>query len=381
MIRSVLINLSFLVSCLCAWALLFGFRSTRRCISKRHPRASACLFGVFTGASGILLSLFSIPAGGSAVFDFHCIFLLLAGLFGNPLSLAVCAAVQMAFRSACAGSGLAAYAAEIGSILFLSLLVFPVKLTALCPLKKWCLGTALCIPASLIEFLPAGNPWYSCLTFSVCLIPASAIAYTIIDFRQKTDALLQKFRRESTRDYLTGLNNVRRFDEMFNAAVRISEKRGEVLSLLMCDIDYFKKINDRYGHRNGDAILVQFSRILQRNFPLSVISRNGGEEFTVLLRGFSKAKALSAAERLRSDVEQFSFCLVEGGQIHLTISVGEATCNCSEGEGERLLERADTALYTAKRSGRNKVSAAYSGRHAAIIRAAQEKKSRFHKVG
>ena len=172
--------------------------------------------------------------------------------------------------------------------------------------------------------------------------------------------LIRRLRRESARDYLTGLNNVRKFDKMYNIAIRSALNRRQSLSLLMCDIDFFKKVNDRYGHRNGDAILVQLSDILQRNFPRSVISRNGGEEFTVLLRNRTEPQALAEAEHLRTDVENSGFTLLDGGEIRITISVGVASCFRPGEEADHLLERADTALYMAKRGGRNKVATAHS---------------------
>lgn len=369
MIRSVLINLSFLVTCLCSGALIFRQRPKRHCIFRQYPHFCACLFGAFTGISGALLSYFTISADAGGSFDFHCLFLILAGLSGNVLSVCVCAMVQLLYHIASSAPG-PVLEAETGSILLTLLLSFLTGQTSLSFSRKWLLCTALCIPVSLLEFISVTHPLQLWLTFTVCLMPASALAYWLLSTRRKVNALLTKFRRESTRDYLTGLNNVRRFDEMFNAAVRIAEKRGENLSLLMCDIDFFKKINDRYGHRSGDAILTQFSRILQHDFPLSVISRNGGEEFTVLLRGFSEAEALASAERLRADVEQFPFLLTDGSQVHITISIGASSCSGSG--GELLLERADTALYTAKRSGRNKVSAAYSGRRFPTVRQSPE---------
>jgi diguanylate cyclase len=360
MIRCILVDLAILVSCLYASFLVFRLNKKCRRFSKRYPRVFQGLFGLFCGVSGVLLALFPLTVNGTT-FDVGCIFLLFAGIYGGTVPLAFCSSALILW-TACTHGFSAGTALGIVSILLMAAIVILAERIKLSDCKKWFLCTVCFLPASLLGFLPAENSFRTFTYFALCFLLFSALCYCIANTQQKTDVLLQRLRRESTRDYLTGLNNVRRFDEMFNLAVRNSRKLNHNLSLLMCDIDFFKKINDQYGHQNGDAILVQFSRILQRDFPHCVLSRNGGEEFTVILRNCDEMQALAAAEQFRKNIERSHFALVDGGFIHITVSIGVASCCPGEGD-ERLLERADMALYTAKRGGRNKVSIFRCGNH------------------
>ncbi len=327
-------------------------------VSKQRPGLFSCLFGFYGGFTGIALMAFAVHPFGAAV-DFHCVTVMLTAIWGGVLPAAVCAALQILFCVSSLGFGAAA-ARSAGVILLAAAASVLIARTKLSCGNQWAICTLLCIPITCIDYLPllpSNEFWYSFAVFSASLLPASALAYEIISTELKTDELVHRLRRESSRDYLTGLNNVRRFDKMYQSAL---EHRQD-LSLLMCDIDFFKKVNDRYGHRNGDAILVQLSNILKRDFPRGAISRNGGEEFTVLLRGHGEPEALSEAERFRTDVGHANLVLLDGRKIRVTVSIGVASCRCPASGSAQLLERADAALYTAKRNGRNKVAAEHNG--------------------
>jgi diguanylate cyclase (GGDEF)-like protein len=127
------------------------------------------------------------------------------------------------------------------------------------------------------------------------------------------------------------------------------------LSLLMIDIDFFKKINDNYGHIVGDKVLKLVGSIFAANLRLeNIASRFGGEEFAILLRGVNAEKALQVGERLRGLIEQQKV-VSKNRQLHFTISVGVATFNGSNfATSEELLLKADDLLYEAKQNGRNK---------------------------
>lgn len=376
MINGILINLSFLVSCLCIGILVsHKHRMDRR--TKQRLSLSSCLFGIFTGCMGIVLMIFAARTGNGTAVDFHCVAILLAAICGGVFPLVLCAVLQILYLVLSSGFGMAAICGVC--TIFLTAAASGLAVRAkLTQGKKWALCTALSVPIASISYLPllpSGGFWSTFAAFSAALLPASALAYDIVCAALSNDALIRRLRRESARDYLTGLNNVRKFDKMYNIAVRSALNRHQSLALLMCDIDFFKKVNNHYGHRNGDAILVQLSGILQRNFPRSVISRNGGEEFTVLLRNRTEPQALAEAEHLRTDVEHSGFALLDGSEIRITISVGVASCFRPGEEADRLLERADTALYMAKRGGRNKVAAAHPGEHQSE---AEPEKTAFH---
>lgn len=193
-------------------------------------------------------------------------------------------------------------------------------------------------------------PVYWCISYL-----GGFVAFYIINYLRTSQMLFQKYKNESTIDGLTGLNNFRKFDEIFNSLLKKTEEKQEKLSLLYIDIDFFKKINDKYGHKHGDEVLRQLGEILQKcTKSFDIISRNGGEEFTVLLLDSSLQKALDVAENIRKSVEEYSFYL-SGEEINITVSIGISCYNETTLKADNLLDDADKALYQAKNTGRNKV--------------------------
>lgn len=156
-------------------------------------------------------------------------------------------------------------------------------------------------------------------------------------------------------DLLTGLHNRRMMMDLAEREVARSQRHALPLSVLMCDLDHFKSINDEYGHEAGDAALAGFAGLLKTTVRESeAMCRWGGEEFLVLLPNTDLAGAAVVAERIRSAIERTPF---EAGEnpSQLTITIGAA--NLRQGETfQQLIKRADDALYAGKRAGRNQVS-------------------------
>jgi diguanylate cyclase (GGDEF)-like protein len=163
--------------------------------------------------------------------------------------------------------------------------------------------------------------------------------------------------RISNVDGLTGLYNRRYFDTAFELAWQNAVRQRTRLALVICDIDFFKKINDDYGHLAGDEYLRTIAHHLSRTFRRQndIVARYGGEEFVVLLAGVKKGMALELAEGFRGTMAET--CLrFESHTIRATVSLGVAETLPSSGqEKETLLARADAMLYKAKASGRNRV--------------------------
>lgn len=169
-----------------------------------------------------------------------------------------------------------------------------------------------------------------------------------------TNSLFQKYKQESTKDFLTGLNNVRRFDVLINEVIEHSESRNEQLSLLMLDIDHFKKINDTFGHSIGDDVLKELAYVIAGSCRSEdIVSRVGGEEFCAILPNCTVGKALEIAERIRIAVENHIFT---DKKLRITISIGVANYPKTVHSIHSIIEEADKALYNSKRTGRNKVS-------------------------
>lgn len=174
-------------------------------------------------------------------------------------------------------------------------------------------------------------------------------------------AQIEVLEHQAQTDPLTQIANRGRFVEVANQEIARCRRFGHPLSLWMLDIDHFKAVNDTYGHHAGDVALqslIVTSRQALRDWD--VMGRMGGEEFAVLLPETDTTQALVVAERLRKSVAATDIPIEEGTVVHLTVSTGIATANDGDTTVDTLLDRADKALYEAKRSGRDKVCVAGS---------------------
>lgn len=161
----------------------------------------------------------------------------------------------------------------------------------------------------------------------------------------------------ATKDSLTELYNNRTFCEMGQAELLRSKRLNHPLALLMLDVDYFKNVNDTFGHAAGDKVLKEVSQTaLRLARGIDVIARMGGDEFVMLLPETTIEQAQHVAERLRGGVEQ-TVCDWDSVKIKITVSIGLVELSPSDLNFEMLLRRSDDALYEAKRCGRNKVVA------------------------
>ena len=155
-------------------------------------------------------------------------------------------------------------------------------------------------------------------------------------------------------DCLTGLFNRRHFMELANQELRRATRFGNSMSILMVDLDNFKKINDTYGHKSGDNVLKKFSDVCRLAFrEVDVIGRIGGEEFAVFLPETSRIQAIEAAERLRTRIANTNIPMDQDLAIEFTVSIGVASSE--DATLDVLLSHADNALYKAKNAGRNQV--------------------------
>jgi len=169
---------------------------------------------------------------------------------------------------------------------------------------------------------------------------------------------LETVRHESLTDPLTGLANRKYFDDMFERTVAETRAQNESLSLLMTDIDHFKKFNDTYGHLTGDQVLRLVAQAVKRNVKgQDIAARYGGEEFAVILPNTPLRQALTVADHIRRGVAAKELIKRSTGENlgRVTISVGVAVLHNGE-TIQGLIERADACLYAAKRNGRNRVA-------------------------
>ena len=157
-------------------------------------------------------------------------------------------------------------------------------------------------------------------------------------------------------DTLTGIANYRYFFQALEQEIERTQRSGQPTSLIMLDIDFFKKVNDQWGHEVGNQALVHLSRLLQQIVrKLDIPCRYGGEEFAVVLPNTNLVACLPVAERIRHGIEKSSLD-VAGKPLSMTASLGIATyTGKQETTVEDLIKQADQYLYQAKESGRNRV--------------------------
>ncbi len=199
-------------------------------------------------------------------------------------------------------------------------------------------------------------------------------SHTASDFLQRLASIVtvclnntcnqERLKKIGLTDTLTGVNNRRFYDQRLLEEIGRAQRDDLTISCLFFDVDFFKKVNDTYGHNEGDMILREVATIIRMSLRTSdVIARYGGEEFSAILNNTEGDKATEIAERIRVSIEEREFKLANNENIHITISIGVSTLHAGnykinvENLSEKLVKNADTCLYKAKASGRNCVIA------------------------
>lgn len=206
--------------------------------------------------------------------------------------------------------------------------------------------TVVVLLASTVGADPAAfadDPTYTLVALAA-IFGLAGFAHTLMssEIQQRADATL---------DPLTGLLNRKALAVRFAEIAEQAAVTDGWVSVIECDLDRFKDVNDEYGHDRGDAVLKDAAYALRKNMrSFELVYRLGGEEFLIVLPGVAGAEATATAERVRSEIE-----LAHPGGLPVTASLGLATARGSRVQFEALFRRADWALYEAKRNGRNRV--------------------------
>lgn len=357
MFKDLFINATILVSAL----FITGQRFAERPLTNRSSTKEKFFIGAAAGVVGSILVIYSMRVTNTVVVDFRYIVLMVAALHGGIVSCFLAGIIIAVFRLFFFGISKAAVAGAI----------FLITAAAGCSIinvlitgrkKKWLFMTCFCILNTLAVLTVLLKNFSLLLRtftiFSACFLILSFLVYHYSQRIALSNKLIRMLKEESTKDFLTGLNNVRSFDDFYNKTFTNAVNNNQAFSLLIIDIDHFKKVNDTYGHPSGDEILRQLADILVKCCRSNdFVSRNGGEEFTVLLPNCPSEKALLIAERLRKEVENHQFSMPTGKQLKITVSIGLASYPNMQGDHENLYKNADTALYEAKNHGRNMVCA------------------------
>jgi two-component system, cell cycle response regulator len=183
----------------------------------------------------------------------------------------------------------------------------------------------------------------------------TTLRFSMVD--ENEEQALRQMYESAARDALTGVSNRKCFDERLAAELAFATRHGTPLCLTLVDIDYFKRINDGFGHQAGDAVLRAVAAVLVRSIRAEdMVARYGGEEFAVIARGADLRGAGIMGERLRHNVSQEDV-EHQGQRLRVTCSVGVASLACCSKDRDKaaLIALADTRLYRAKQLGRNRV--------------------------
>ncbi len=217
------------------------------------------------------------------------------------------------------------------------------------------------MPKRYLIFIDKGKTQQDFETYEVRIlksfIQTIGIIYENMILYHKLMKLYKIKEQQAITDGLTKIYNYRYFIQQLEREMNRGKRFKTPFSLLIIDIDHFKDYNDRHGHPEGDKILCQVSLILSENTrSLDTVARYGGEEFVIILPGLDKQNAIWIAQKLHNLIEDFEFNLQQFQPLgKLTVSIGLANFPDDGTDMEDLIERADQALYKAKKSGRNRV--------------------------
>ncbi|HEX2959301.1 MAG TPA: diguanylate cyclase [Chitinispirillaceae bacterium] len=169
--------------------------------------------------------------------------------------------------------------------------------------------------------------------------------------------IIDKAKALATHDGLTGLNNHREFQQILKDEITRSIRYNDPLALVLCDIDFFKKVNDTWGHQFGDTVLKGVASKLENSIRQGVdnAARYGGEEFTLILVKTDQEQAVETVERIRKQIHSIVFHAPGGQEVNISMSFGIAMYRIHAKQIDELIKKADKALYRAKEQGRNRV--------------------------
>ncbi len=356
MLNSLFVNASILISFI---YLGSQFLKNQK-INSNAKRNTKITIGLLFGLTGCLLMFNGIDLSGNMIMDFRIIALIVSAIYCGPLSALITAFIIAIFRFVYFGIYAASFTA-LFNLTILSIICSVISVSSHELKIKYIYMSVANVISSAIWIMILVKDMQSAVkilfeyTFSNLIV--SFVIYFVLVYIFNTNELYLKLKQDSSKDFLTGLYNVREFDRLLNKASIAVVNKQENLSLLMIDLDYFKKVNDTFGHSSGDMVLKQFSDILVNSCrSFDFISRNGGEEFTAVLLDCDYEKAMDIAEGIRRNVEEYSFLIENHKRIRITVSIGVSSYPDKTDNPNNLLQEADSALYLAKHQGRNKVN-------------------------
>ncbi|MGL4343794.1 MAG: GGDEF domain-containing protein [Cellulosilyticaceae bacterium] len=315
--------------------------------------------GMITGLFGGSLILFKVVFSNDVSIDLRSIALVLATLAGGNIAVVIAGIVLILFRLFLFGYSYTAIvgAITIGVSVIACIVLNKAKVNTT---VKWYILYGVTALSSLAGVLWVANHKgirMEIFTYFLLLNSVGAIvSCKIYKYLLKTEEAYLALEAEVITDGLTKLYNRRHYNQQLEQNIGCMSD-AKPLSLIVFDIDHFKRVNDTYGHEAGDEVLRQISSIAKKLVLSSyILSRIGGEEFSVIMPDTDEKAAVAFAERLRAKVEEQSFKVLNQKGINVTISLGVSNVPQVIGVPQDLFKTADQALYHSKNNGRNQVT-------------------------
>ncbi|WP_070000188.1 GGDEF domain-containing protein [Cellulosilyticum sp. I15G10I2] len=318
------------------------------------------IVGICGGLLGVLMIYYNIHIPSTGVkLDLRTLIFIIVNYIAPGIPVVITGLIIGIYRIVYGGINQATIVAIINIILFLPAF-FVINKGVKNPWKNWFLKLAAIIIISIgsVFYLlkDMENAYLVQFNFIAAITVVGTLEYFLLGYVKRSNELLRMYKENATIDYLTGLNNTRNFDILLNSSFKSAMEKSEKLSCLMIDIDYFKKVNDTYGHAVGDIVLKGLAGILSESCrAFDIIGRVGGEEFCVLLLDCSPDRAFEIASRIRENVKKYNFLIGDHRTIKITVSIGIATYPDTVEDLDEIMKQADDALYKAKREGRDRV--------------------------
>jgi diguanylate cyclase (GGDEF) domain len=322
------------------------------------PLIAKILMGIFAGILGCILMIYTVHVNDTVLLDFRNVPIMLVSVYAGAIPAFASTLIIGIFRILYFGYNTSSLTGSCFTMLICFGCIF-ISNANLSLKKKWIYSVICLLIAGSLVFvilIKDASVLGSVLIFyCIGVVLVCFFLYNYVEYLRTSFTMYKRLKEEAKTDFLTGLNNVREFDSVYNRITQEVKAKNEKLALIYIDVDFFKRVNDTYGHYNGDIVLKQLGKLLIDNCrSFDIVTRNGGEEFSILLRDCPEVRAVEIAERIRHAVENNIFIMTDGKKIKITISLGVAVYPDTTLEIDKLIEEADNALYKAKRTGRNK---------------------------
>lgn len=357
MVPDLFVNFSIVIS------LIFIFMQVRWKTHKKSsvPGLSMAIDGLSGGLLGYLLMYFSIRVTADTLLDFRYIPIMLLVLFVGKRSALISGLVIVLSRFQIGGGRSAEYAVYMVLLLLVGYTLLSQLLKS--EERMWKKGLYFTLYSNvivnyfLVVMVEEINLAPLILLFWIISTLAGMSAVYLVNYIRNSEYLFNKYQIESSTDFLTGLSNIRRFEDFWAKVSQDAQLNQNSCALILLDIDHFKLTNDAYGHSAGDYVLVELGHILEEAIgKKGVAFRKGGEEFAVILPESDKREAVRLAESIREKVEQHNFITHNLISVPVTVSIGVTVYPETINHLSDMIEMADVLLYKSKNDGRNRVS-------------------------